>query len=258
MTRPSDLVSEYNARRAPPVGDQAAFWDCWNRECRFRESESVFQARQREAAVLVARQKGLHGARILDVGCGIGWLGAALTPFGSVTAADLSPLAIAEGRRRYPAVQFVSGDFLAVELHGSFDFVVCADALAHIPDAPAAVAKIAGLLRPRGTFLLMLPNREVWRRRSSLERIQPGQFMRWPPLSEIRSWLRPHFKIDRIGSLEPGGDRGILWWVENRYVRGVMRRTIGGQRWRQLLESARLGRQWTILAERRPDREPCC
>jgi len=34
-------------------------------------------------------------------------------------------------------------------------------------------------------------------------------------------------------------------------VRGGMRRLIGRNRWRDLLEAARLGREWVIVARRR-------
>jgi SAM-dependent methyltransferase len=250
VTRPSDVVAEYEVRTPPPIDEQASFWDRWNQACRFKDDESPFMAREKHEATTVAQRIGLHGARILDVGCGTGWLGHSLLSFGSVTGTDLSPLSISEGTRRFPGLRLVAGDFMALEFDGPFDFIVCADALVNIPDAPAAVAKITKLLRPGGTFLLMVPNREVWRHRSALERVGEGQFMRWPPLSLIREWLRPHVVIDRIGTIEPGGDRGLLWWVENRWVRGLLGRALGRRRWQSLLETARLGRQWVIVTHR--------
>jgi hypothetical protein len=64
--------------------------------------------------------------------------------------------------------------------------------------------------------------------------------------------LDPHFEIERVTSIYPGGDQGLLWWVENRYVRGGMGRLLGKQRWRSLLEAARIGRELVLVARRKP------
>jgi hypothetical protein len=45
-----------------------------------------------------------------------------------------------------------------------------------------------------------------------------------------------------------GGDRGTLWWVENRWVRGGMGRLVGRQRWRSTLEALRIGRELVVVA----------
>jgi 2-polyprenyl-3-methyl-5-hydroxy-6-metoxy-1,4-benzoquinol methylase len=63
-----------------------------------------FQHQQREVAHAVAARAaaGLEHERplrILDFGCGTGWLGASLTSFGDVTGIDLSPAAIEHGRQ---------------------------------------------------------------------------------------------------------------------------------------------------------------
>ena len=207
--------------------------------------------RQREKALEVARRARLHNARILDAGCGTGWLGNALLPFGRVWGIDLSQTAIDEGRRRHPGVQLICGDFLKMELTGPFDFVVMADSLTHMYDQSGSVRRVAAVLRSGGTFLLMTPNREIWRRRSRLAPRGEGQIMSWPTLEVYRELLRPHFDIESISTVDPGGDSGILWWVENRWVRGGMRRLIGRVRWRDLLESVRLGREWVIVARPR-------
>jgi hypothetical protein len=73
----------------------------------------------------------------------------------------------------------------------------------------------------------------------------------WPTLTRIRRLMRPSFIVQRVTSMDPGGDRGLLWWVENRYVRGGMSRLLGRTRWRSLLERAGLGRDLIVVAKRR-------
>ena len=251
MARDSRVFREYEDAKAPPLEEQGRFWDGWNKGWRFRDGYDDFMDRQREKALEVARRAQLRDARILDAGCGTGWLGNALLPFGRVLGVDLSQAAIDEGRRRHPGLQLICGDFLKLELTGQFDLVLMADSLTHMYDQAGGVRRVAALLRPGGTFLLMTPNREIWRRRSGLVPRGEGELMTWPSLTAYRELLRPHFDIESISSVDPGGDSGILWWVENRWVRGGMRRLIGRNRWRDLLESARLGREWVIVARPR-------
>jgi SAM-dependent methyltransferase len=236
--------------RPPPLETQQEFWDGWNQAWRFRDGLDAFMERQRETAVAVAAAAGLQGGRILDVGCGTGWLGNALLGFGKVWATDLSPGAIAEGRKRHPGVQLLCGDFLELDLPGPFDMVVSADSLAHMYDAAACVRRIADLLRPGGTFLLMTQSPFIWERRSKVKPLGDGQIQVWPSLARCKALLRPSFTLERVTSLDPGGDRGLLWWVENRWIRGGMGRLVGRVRWRNLLERLRLGREMVIVARR--------
>lgn len=250
MTRAPNVLKEYEGSTAPPIDEQRSFWDGWNASARFGDGLDDFMNRQRERALLVARDARLKDARILDAGCGTGWLGNELLPFGRVWGTDLSPAAIAEGKRRHPGVQLICGDFLEIELEAPLDFVVMSDSLTNMHDAAGAVRRVAQLLREGGTYLLMTPNREVWRRRSKLKPKGPGQYMAWPPLATYRELLRRCFTIESVSTIVPGGDQGLLWWVENRWIRGAMGRLLGRERWRDLLESAGVGRELVIVATR--------
>jgi 2-polyprenyl-3-methyl-5-hydroxy-6-metoxy-1,4-benzoquinol methylase len=234
----------------PELAEQVEFWDRWNREYRGAGLDP-FMARQRAVAIEVAAAAMLNNARILDVGCGTGWLGHALLPFGKVTGTDLSPSTIAEGRRRYPEIDLVCGDFLDLELAGPFDLVVSADVISHVYDQERFVMRIAEVLRPGGLFVLMTQNGFVWNRSSSLKPAARGQIRNWPSIARIRALLARDFQIEEATSIVPGGDRGLLFWVGNRYVSGAMRRLLPGQAWPRLLEAAMLGRELVFVARRR-------
>jgi 2-polyprenyl-3-methyl-5-hydroxy-6-metoxy-1,4-benzoquinol methylase len=235
----------------PTVGE---FWDQWNGTWRRRDDCDRFMAVQRDFAVSVARHAGLRGSRILDVGCGTGWLGHALAEFGRVWGTDLSAGAIEYGSRHYPELTLILGDFLETVIPGPFDFVVSADAFVHMPDHEAFVRRIADLLKPGGTFLLMTQNPDIWRRRSSIRQaptcVPHARPEEWPSLGRVRQLLRTSFTVERVTSIFPGGDRGLVWWVENRYVRGGMGRLLGRERWRSLLEWAGLGIELIVVARR--------
>ena len=87
----------------------------------------------------------LHGARVLDAGCGTGALALEAAARGAhVVAIDLSPSLVKVARERvaemlvaHPVagqIDFRSGDMLAPEL-GGFDYVVAMDSLIHYDEA---------------------------------------------------------------------------------------------------------------------------
>jgi SAM-dependent methyltransferase len=231
-------------------------WDAWNREWRFRDQLDPFMERQRQVAADAAHRLELHAATILEVGCGTGWLSHALRDFGRILAVDLSPASIEEGRRRHPGIELRCGDFLSMDVGGPFDFVVSADSLAHMQDYDRFFERIESLVKPGGAFLLMTQNPFVWRRRSRtrhptahLKNARPPD---WPSRKMIERNLGRAFDVLAISSIDPGGDTGVIWWVENRYVRKGMSLLVGRERWRNLLERAGLGRELVYLARRRP------
>lgn len=245
------VKTDGGARDLPTLAEQIQFWDRWNTEYRTSDIHP-FMARQRDIAVDVARHEQLRDARILDVGCGTGWLGHALLPFGKVAGTDLSPSSIAFGRNAFPGVDLQCGNFLELALDGPFDLVVSADVISHVYDQARFVQRVAELLRPGGVFLLMTQNSFVWNRSSHLQPVKPGQIRNWPSVRRVHALLARDFHVERITSIVPGGDRGILFWVTNRYVAGGMRRLLPGRdTWTHFLENMRLGRELVYVARRR-------
>jgi phosphoethanolamine N-methyltransferase len=102
------------------------------------------------------------GARVLDVGSGIG--GAAFhlaRTYGvSVTGIDLSPemVALAHERSRQAGapenVSFVLGDILTMPFEDRFDIIWSRDALMHIPDKPRLFSRLHELLVPGGQLVI--------------------------------------------------------------------------------------------------------
>ncbi|MBV9880137.1 MAG: magnesium protoporphyrin IX methyltransferase [Gemmatirosa sp.] len=106
------------------------------------------------ATLLGALPPDLHGARVLDAGCGTGALAVALAERGArVLAIDLSPTLVALAEERTPGlvrdrIAFRSGDMLDPSL-GTFDHVVAMDSLIHYeaPEMLGAVARLADRAR---------------------------------------------------------------------------------------------------------------
>jgi 2-polyprenyl-3-methyl-5-hydroxy-6-metoxy-1,4-benzoquinol methylase len=234
----------------PRLDDQREFWNGWNAAYRGSPKLDRFTERQRDTAVGCARLLGLAQCEILEVGCGTGWLSNALKDFGRVTGVDLSPEAIAQARERYPGLRFIATDFDDFTADRPFDFVISADVIAHVADQRDFIERVARLLRPGGALLLMTQNPEVWRRVSYLKPQGGGQIRNWPSLAKLHELVSPYFRVEQVSSIEPGGNRGRLFWVENRITRRVLGVAFGELRWRSMLEAGLFGRELVLLARR--------
>lgn len=101
------------------------------------------------------------GDRVLDLGCGDGAFGAALTDAGAeVTMADVAEGALKRARERAPGI----GSVLLAEHEplpfgdDSFDLVWCGETLEHVADVGGLVTEVRRVLRPAGVFLVTVPN----------------------------------------------------------------------------------------------------
>ncbi len=97
----------------------------------------------------------MHGARLLDAGCGTGALAVAAAERGAeVVAIDLSPqlVALAHERANNSNIRFLSGDMLDPDL-GQFDYVVAMDSLIHYRRADVVSALSAFAPRVNNAIL---------------------------------------------------------------------------------------------------------
>lgn len=109
----------------------------------------------------------LGGRLVLDAGCGGGLVARELAAAGAIVVGvdrSLGSLGVARravgDRGRFGPAQ---GRLERLPFTtGSFDAVVAADVLEHLPDLPAAVAELARVLAPGGSFLFDTINRTPW------------------------------------------------------------------------------------------------
>src|SRR5512133_2616291 len=107
------------------------------------------------------------GSRILDVGCGSGWLCEYLARLGyRVTGLDISPELIRLANERLsslpygvdqqtkPSYRFLVHDIEAAPLSETFDAVICYDALHHFEDENAVLRNIGEMLELGGQLFV--------------------------------------------------------------------------------------------------------
>ena len=107
-----------------------------------------------------------RGARVLDVGCGIGDLGFRLAARGAdVVGVELDAAKVAyashvRDRWGFRNLRFIAADATRIE-HlglGRFDAAFCLAVLEHVEDDAGLLRQVAARLRPGGLFVLEVPS----------------------------------------------------------------------------------------------------
>lgn len=98
-------------------------------------------------------------ARLLDVGCGTGWLA---EHFRDYTGVDGSPDAVSAAAARGRNVTLGNVDEPLPFPDASFDGVVLKDLLEHVADPVAVVAEVRRVLRPGGRVFASSPDAQRW------------------------------------------------------------------------------------------------
>ena len=138
----------------PTVNEQVRFWDSWIWEFA-AWGKNPDNARRAEIVLSLANAQ--KHAKILEVGCGSGWLALQLANFGQVTAVDVGAETIERLRALHPHITWIGGDFLSLDLPSqSFDLIVSMETISHVANQGAFAEKIAQLARPGCDLVLQL------------------------------------------------------------------------------------------------------
>jgi 2-polyprenyl-3-methyl-5-hydroxy-6-metoxy-1,4-benzoquinol methylase len=245
LEQKADRLSDMNR---PPLPLQQSFWNTWNAANR---EEAITDVSREQAAVVLAwlARMGRSDLKILEVGCGTGWLCGQLLPFGEVTGTDLSDQVLERAAKRSPATRFIPGDFMALAFEPAhFDVVVTLEVLSHVADQPAFLKKISSLLTPGGTLMLATQNKPALQR-NEIPPPMPGQMRRWVDRRELAQLLNEEFFVEELFSITPRFNRGVLRIANARKLRalaGLAGLSFATSALKKAQERAWLG--WTLMA----------
>jgi 2-polyprenyl-3-methyl-5-hydroxy-6-metoxy-1,4-benzoquinol methylase len=105
--------------------------------------------------------------RILDLGCGRGWLSSLLANYGSVLGIDPVPAAIERAKVLFPTLTVRvadSSNLISEGFAGQFDLIVSSEVIEHVVRAkkPEFLSNIKRLLKPNAFAILTTPRGELW------------------------------------------------------------------------------------------------
>ena len=106
-------------------------------------------------------------SRILDIGCGCGYLTNAIFSSGraNVRGVDISSASIAYARKRYPSIAFDCADICCYPAPMQFDLCLAIMTLNNLPCPPAFFVCVRKLLTMSGRMLLVIPHPCYWPQR---------------------------------------------------------------------------------------------
>jgi|CXWL01.1.fsa_nt_gi GT2 family glycosyltransferase/predicted O-methyltransferase YrrM/Tfp pilus assembly protein PilF len=154
--------------------------------------------------------------RILDVGCGRGWLTNLATAYGICEGVEPVAGVVDYARRLFPHIPFEVGtpeSVLARADFEPFDIVLCSEVIEHVPHPQKAefVNQLSRLLTANGYLVLTTPRAEMWEQWSRIA----------PPNQPVEDWvteqqLRELF--DASGFHELGVERIQIEVPSLRYI----------------------------------------
>ena len=207
----------------PPLDAQIAFYDTWHTKHRtggFNELECADKELYSATFEVfdIIQSLALKQPRILEMGCGTGWLSEKLCNFGTVTGIDLSPKAIAIAKQRGCSAEFIAADILTYDQPlGLFDLVVACDTLFYVSDQIVFMDKIAKLVKPGGFLILVTINSFVYERRSDIPPPANGQVRTWLTRRQLIKLCDQDYIVRISKAVVPPikGDKGILRLVNS-------------------------------------------
>ena len=230
----------------PNITDQQRFWETWNTQMRDPDHLNDWCTRRAETILKLLQSLNLDQPKILDLGCGTGWLSELLANFGPTTGVDLAESVIDEAKSRAPQVTFMAGDIFQMPLPTNhFDVVVSQEVIAHVADQDAYLDLAARVLIPGGNLIITTPNKFIIER-GDFTAQPPEHIERWLTMRQLKRLLRPRFQLLRSMSILPMGRRGILRLINSHKLNAILELFTTQRQLESLKERVGLG--YTLIA----------
>jgi len=146
--------------------------------------------------------------RVLDVGCGNGWILAELNRrFGNrveLHGIEPSDCGAVNATKRVPSADVVSGTLATVPYSDPFDLVVTSEVIEHVEDQKSFANEIAAILKLDGVMVLTTPNGEFLEGYfESNPEYCPQPIENWLKITELKELFSGEFDLRSIRTFDP-------------------------------------------------------
>jgi SAM-dependent methyltransferase len=167
------------------------------------------------------------GLRVLELGCSLGDLLAAVKPARGV-GVDFSPAMVALARQRHPELEFQVADAADVRAGEQFDYILLADLVNDLPDVQAVFERLQAVAHGRTRLVVSFFNnlwRPVLNAAAKLGFKSPTLLQNWLSADDVKNLLHlAGWEVIKT-------DARILWpvrtpvadWVCNRWLAPLLR-----------------------------------
>jgi|SRR5580658_3565522 2-polyprenyl-3-methyl-5-hydroxy-6-metoxy-1,4-benzoquinol methylase len=241
----------------PSVEEQAKYYDDWNSKYRAVGYEGLERTENdlyRTILVVlnIIAALPLRQPKILEIGCGTGWLSEKLCEFGDVVGVDLAPRAIEIAKERGCRAEFIAMDFLKFEWKpADFDLVVCCETFYNVNDQSHFMERMAALTKPQGYLVFSAQNKFVYDRRSDIKPPMPGQLRSWLSRKVLMRLVEKYFTVLQETTVAPRGDKGILAIINSSKVNRVLNKLFSPAAVIRAKEKMGLGDRRVLLGRRK-------
>jgi len=236
------------------MGDLANQQEYYNQRWGQEGFANALQAARCAAVVSALSQAGVQEPRILDLGCGTGWLSSIMSQFGPTTAVDLSEFAVTTTAKRFPWVRFIQGDLFewSKSQRPDFDVIVSQEVIEHVADQAGYLEIASLLLKDRGWLVLTTPNARTVKalRNPQMWSNQPIENIL--TLKALRRLVSRRFQIVDIRTIVPGfGDTGLYRVLNSEKIGWLLDFLRIRRAYRQALLDAGFGLHTVVVARKK-------
>ena len=162
------------------------------------------------------------GLPVLEVGCGLGDLLAAVKPVRGV-GVDFSPAMIALARERHPELEFQVADAAEAPAAEKFDYILLADLVNDLPDVQAVFERLQSVAHPRTRLVVSFFNnlwRPVLHAAARLGLKSPTLLQNWLSTDDVKNLLHlAGWEVIKTEARILWPARMPLWsWLCNRWL----------------------------------------
>jgi 2-polyprenyl-3-methyl-5-hydroxy-6-metoxy-1,4-benzoquinol methylase len=240
-------------RQVPSIDEQREFWD-WHWE-NWEQRKVLNEWTERRARLILdlIQKLPVRKPRMLDLGCGRGWFSERLAALGETHGIDLSPEGIAAAQARRPDIKYIAGNVYEADLpRGYFDIVVSQEVIAHVEDQAKYLDVATQVLKVGGFLIITTGNKFVMDRLGDVGWAkQPSQHIAHQvSRGQLRDMLKPRYRIVKIDTMIPHGQRGILRVVNSHKLNSLLRVFIPARALERLKERMGFGWQMIFVAQK--------